>query len=228
MQNWKRNLLFVSKLTRRLWWILAQALENLKNSHNNGQSFTKVYNVWVKKVQRSYVWWQWILIKNLKKNWLFLSKLTWGIWETFTRTLESLKIGNLIGFFYPKWKMSELKIYKKFFCHDIKNDAKLEVEFTFVSKLTWGLWWILAWALENLNNLLFNGMPLTKLYYVRVKKVQRSYVWKHLILMQNLKKTDFCFMNVARNLGNFPQSTWKSQNWDFDGYFLSKVENLWA
>ena len=102
MQNWKGNLLFVSKLTWRLWWILAQALENLKNSHNNGQSFTKVYNVWVKKVQRSYVWWQWILIQNLKKNWLLLSKLTWGIWETFTRTLESLKIGNLIGFFYPK------------------------------------------------------------------------------------------------------------------------------
>ena len=70
--------------------------------------------------------------------------------------------------------MSELKIHKKFFCHDMKNNAKLEVVFTFVSKLTWGLWWILAWALENLNNSLFNGMPLTKLYYVRVKKVTRS------------------------------------------------------
>ena len=32
--------------------------------------------------------------------------------------------------------MSELKIYKKFFCHDMKNDAKLEEEFTFVLKLT--------------------------------------------------------------------------------------------
>ena len=83
----------------------------------------------------------------------------------------------------------------------MKNGAKLEEEFTFVSKLTWGLWWILAWALENLNNLLFNGLPLTKLYYVRVKKVQRSYVWWHLILTQNLNKTDFCFHKWHEEFG---------------------------
>ena len=29
-----------------------------------------------------------------------------------------------------------------------------------------------------------------------------------------------------RNLGNFHQSTWKSQNWDFDGILLSKVQNV--
>ena len=49
----------------------------------------------------------------------------------------------------------------------MKNDAKLEEVFTFVSKFTWGLWWILAWALENLNNLPFNGLSLTKSYYVK-------------------------------------------------------------
>ena len=31
-----------------------------------------------------------------------------------------------------------------------------------------------------------------------------------------------------RNLGNFHQSTWKSQNSDFDGILFSKVENIWA
>ena len=125
MQNWKRNLLFVSKLTWTLWWILAQALENLKNFHHNGLSLTKVYNVWVEKVQRSYVWWQWILMQNLKKNWPLFSKLTWEIWETFTRTFESLKIGNLIGFFYLKEEMSELKIYKGFFCHANEKRCKI-------------------------------------------------------------------------------------------------------
>ena len=30
--------------------------------------------------------------------------------------------------------------------------------------------------------------------------------------------------NDMRNLANFHQSTWESQNWDFDGIFLSKVE----
>ena len=28
-----------------------------------------------------------------------------------------------------------------------------------------------------------------------------------------------------RNLANFHQNTWKCQNWDFDGFLLSKVEN---
>ena len=30
-----------------------------------------------------------------------------------------------------------------------------------------------------------------------------------------------------RNLANFYQSTWKCQNWDFDGILLSKVEKVW-
>ena len=37
--------------------ILTQALKCLKNSHFNGLFLTKVYNVWAKKVQESYVWW---------------------------------------------------------------------------------------------------------------------------------------------------------------------------
>ena len=32
--------------------------------------------------------------------------------------------------------------------------------------------------------------------------------------------------NDRRNLANFHQSTRKSQNWDFDGIFLFKVENV--
>ena len=32
--------------------------------------------------------------------------------------------------------------------------------------------------------------------------------------------------NDMRNLVNFYQSTGKSQNWDFDGILISKVENV--
>ena len=32
--------------------------------------------------------------------------------------------------------------------------------------------------------------------------------------------------NGTRNLANFYQNTQKSQNWDFDGVLLSKVENV--
>ena len=49
----------------------------------NGLPLTKLYNVWVKKVQRSYVWWHWILKQNLKENELVLSKMTWGTKQIF-------------------------------------------------------------------------------------------------------------------------------------------------
>ena len=39
-------------------------------------------------------------------------------------------------------------------------------------------------------------------------------------------KLTFAFKNDMKNLGNFHQSTWKSQNLDFDGILLSKVESI--
>ena len=48
-----------------------------------------------------------------------------------------------------------------------------------VSKLTWGLWWILTRALEYLKTLHFNGIFLIKVCNVWAEKVQRSYIWWH-------------------------------------------------
>ena len=39
-------------------------------------------------------------------------------------------------------------------------------------------------------------------------------------------KLTFAFKNDMRNLESFHQSTWKSQNWDFDGILLRRVENI--
>ena len=44
--------------------------------------------------------------------------------------------------------------------------------------------------------------------------------------MQNLKKKWFAVCKNYINLANFHQSIWKSQNWDFDGIVLSKVEDV--
>ena len=35
----------------------------------------------LKKVQRSYVWWHWRLVQNLKGNWLVLSKMGGLKWQ---------------------------------------------------------------------------------------------------------------------------------------------------
>ena len=68
----------------------------------------------------------------------FEEKLTGGskkdrrIWHTFTRALESVKIGTLMGFFCPKQKRYDLKIYRRAMCHnnEMKNNAKFEEELT--------------------------------------------------------------------------------------------------
>ena len=75
-----------------------------------------------------------LLIQNLKRNWLVCSNFTWAICQSFTRTLETLKIGTLVGFFCPKLKMYELTIYKELCVMIMKNDAKIEEQLTCQSK----------------------------------------------------------------------------------------------
>ena len=56
--------------------ILIQALESLKKFHFNVLLLSKVYIVWAKKVQRSYLSWNWRGTQNLERNELVVSKLT--------------------------------------------------------------------------------------------------------------------------------------------------------
>ena len=57
----------------------------------------KVFNVWPKKIQRSYL---------------------------FTRAIESLKIGILMGSFSPKLKKYQLKIHRGVMCHENEEWCK--------------------------------------------------------------------------------------------------------
>ena len=68
--------LVISKLTWGIWQILSRALEGLKNFHLNVLLLRKVYIVCAKKVQRSYLLWNWIGIQKLERNRLVVSKLT--------------------------------------------------------------------------------------------------------------------------------------------------------
>ena len=56
-QNWHRSLTNIDPST---WMCQISAL--------NAVLLTKVYNVWVKKVQKSYIWWQWRLMQNMMEN----------------------------------------------------------------------------------------------------------------------------------------------------------------
>ena len=73
-------------------------LVNFDTSTQNSQNVNfdwfllcKVYNVWPKKVQRSYLQWHWIVMQNLKKNQLVVWKMAWTIWQIFTRAFENFQ-----------------------------------------------------------------------------------------------------------------------------------------
>ena len=76
MQNLKRNWLVISKLTWGISQILTPALESLRHFHFNRFLLSKVYIVQPKKVQKSYLSWNWRGMQNLERNWLVVSKLT--------------------------------------------------------------------------------------------------------------------------------------------------------
>ena len=57
IQYLERNRLVISKLTKGIWQILTWALKSHKMFHFNGLPLSKVYIVWAKKLQRSYLSW---------------------------------------------------------------------------------------------------------------------------------------------------------------------------
>ena len=57
-------------------------------------------------------------MQNLKKNWLVVWKMKWGIWQIFTKSYDSLKTETLMASFCLKLRMYELKNYRGVVCHD--------------------------------------------------------------------------------------------------------------
>ena len=98
-QNLKKKRFLISKMTRT-WLILIRELN--KNLSFDWSLLCKLHNVWPKNVQRSHLSWRWRVIQNLKKSWLTVWKMTWGIWQMLTRALERVKIDTLMGSFCPK------------------------------------------------------------------------------------------------------------------------------
>ena len=72
------------------------------------------YKVSAKKVQKSYLLWHWRVIQTLKKSRLFAWRMTWRIWWILTWVVKGLKVQTLMGYFYRKYVMFELKNYRGF------------------------------------------------------------------------------------------------------------------
>ena len=158
----------------RIWWIFIRALKILKKLHFDWSFLCKVYIIWRKKVQRSYLSWHGTIMPNLKKNWLVVWKVTLGIWHVFTRTHGCVKRKTLLGSFSTKQKMYEIKHYRGVICNDTEEWWKFWRGIG-LSFQNW-IWQFVIQAHENLN---INGLLLSKIYNACANKVQRSYLWSH-------------------------------------------------
>ena len=94
-------------------------------------------------------------------------KMTWGIWQIFCR---ALKIGILMGFFNPKLKRYELKIQRNHLPWLWRTTQNLKRKWLVISKLTWGIWQILTWALEVWKVFILMGSFWAKCILFELKK----------------------------------------------------------
>ena len=73
----------------------------------------------------SYISWHWSVMQNLRKNWLLVWKMTWWIWQIFTRTHGSVKIGTLMGSFCSKQKIHKINDYRGVMYNDTGKWLKI-------------------------------------------------------------------------------------------------------
>ena len=96
------------------------------------------------------------------------------------------------------------------------------------SKLTWGIWRILTRELENKVHNVW-AKKITKYIMFELKKYREVLLDGTKYWCNIWRKPDLCFQKWHEEFSHFsPEHVWKSENWDFDGILLSKVENLWA
>ena len=70
-----------------------------QNWHFDWIRLSKAYKYLDEKVQKSYVSWHWRVMQSLKKNWLLVPKMTWGIWWILMWPVASLKVCTLMCYF---------------------------------------------------------------------------------------------------------------------------------
>ena len=85
--------------------------DKFENFHFDVLLFSITFKVSAKRVQKSYLSCHWRMIQTLKKNSLFVWKMTWEIWWISTQAVKNLQICTLMGYFCQKYVMFELKWY---------------------------------------------------------------------------------------------------------------------
>ena len=122
---------------------------------------------------------------KLKKNWLVVSNMTWGIWWIFPHPLKSPKISlqwavfvqiyevwaKKIQTIYFSWHWAVMKSLNKAWPCGFKNGMRNWVNFHL--------------SVQKSEKFYIDGIFLPKAYTVSVRKFQRNYVSRHQSLSEN-------------------------------------------
>ena len=125
IQNLGRNRVAISKLAKGIWQILTWALESLKNFHFNGLLLSKVYIVWAKKYIE-------VIFHETKEGYKIWrgNDLSFQNWhkefDKFWREHSKVsKIFTLMGSFWAKYILFELKKYREVIFHETEKGYKI-------------------------------------------------------------------------------------------------------
>ena len=172
---------------------------------------------------------------TLKSDAKFEEKLTCCL-ENDMRNLakfspEHSKVSKLELWWNPfaqSRKCMTLKFTEKLCVMTIKNDTKIEEELTCHFKIDMRNFTNFDPSTRKSKNFVFWLAPCDQSIYCWRYKSTEELSFMTLKRYANSEEKLTCGLKKdLRNLANFHQSTWKCQNWDFEGILLSKVEKVW-
>ena len=158
------------------------------------------------KVSKFWLWWDPLIQSRKNMSLKFTEELCVITMKNDAKFEESLTrrfkidMGNLINLDPSNWSLKNVhfdalllsklyivwakKVHRSYLSWHWRVIQNLVRNQLVASKLTWGIWQILTWALKSLKNFDFNGLLLSKkVYIIWAKKVQRSYLSWHWTVM---------------------------------------------
>ena len=172
--------------------------------------------------------WQWILMQNLKRNWLVVSKLTVVIWEILTRALESLNnilfnvllLSIVIAF--------ELKKNRGVIFNDTEEGYKILKGINMLFE-NWHEEFDKFWPDHSKVSKTFTvmGSFLAKYILFELQKYRRVIFYDTEELLKFRRKTDFWLEKWHEKCGKFLPEHLKVSKLGLWWTLLSKVEKVW-
>ena len=163
-------------------------------------------------------------MQSLKKNWLVLSNMTWGICSNFTLPLKSLKNFTLMGSFCPMYIRFEPKKYRGFIFRDIEQWCKVLINPDLVvSKIAWEIGWTFIRAIKSLTNCTLMGSFCSMHVMFELENSEEVCVMALMGDAEFKRKLTRGLKSDFRNLVSFHASNQKFEKSHVDVLFLSKA-----